>query len=405
VNKNLMQVTHEASRSILRPLSSGNTRHQAAKEGLNGSVLIDETHVVDREFVAILSRAGISRSEPLQVEVSTAGNDPEGYGHERFELAERVIKGQYEGNDQEHVFAAIYAAPQDLADAELAKDPLKWGRLANPAMGHTVDPEEYLADYRASKDNLLHLALFKMYRLNVWQRATTPWLDMLAWDGCKRDFTEDDLVGRPCAAALDLAKTRDTCALALVFWDASTDTYQQIVYYWLPEKRADVLRDKVGYLAWARAGWINLIPGDTIDFRIVRQAVAAAKERFGIGRLTYDDHYAEQLVQALIEEDGAFLLDQVTSFPQTVSAFAGPTDDYEAAILAGTLHHNGNPVLTWQAGNCRVKLDANHNKRPVKQKHGDSRTIDGIVAGIMAKSQMELVKAGSVYDDRGVLTI
>jgi phage terminase large subunit-like protein len=118
--------------------------------------------------------------------------------------------------------------------------------------------------------------------------------------------------------------------------------------------------------------------------------------------MTYDDTYAAQLVQWLVDEDRVFMLDEVCSFPQTTHAFGGPTDDYEADVLEGRLHHNGNPVLTWQAGNAKVWVDANHNKRPVKQKHGDPKTIDGIVAGIMARSQIEEVKRGSVYDSRGI---
>src|SRR4029077_17535177 len=106
-------------------------------------LVIDEVHVTDREFVGRLSRMGISRSEPLHLEVSTAGTDPESYGFERFLLAERVLAGKYKATELQHIFAAVYAAPQDLADAELAKDPLKYGRMANPAMGHTVDPEEF----------------------------------------------------------------------------------------------------------------------------------------------------------------------------------------------------------------------------------------------------------------------
>src|SRR5215831_7504542 len=76
LNRTTMQITHLPTKSLMIPLASSNARHQQSKEGLNGSVLIDECHVVDRDFVRRISRAGISRSEPLQLEVSTAGNDP-----------------------------------------------------------------------------------------------------------------------------------------------------------------------------------------------------------------------------------------------------------------------------------------------------------------------------------------
>jgi phage terminase large subunit-like protein len=93
LNRSTFRVTHRPTRSWLEPLSSSNSRTQESKEGLNGSILIDEVHVVDRDFIRRINRAGISRSEPLHIEVSTAGNNPDGYGKERFDYALRVERG------------------------------------------------------------------------------------------------------------------------------------------------------------------------------------------------------------------------------------------------------------------------------------------------------------------------
>ena len=73
LNKNFMQITHEASRSFMRPLSSANVRTKEAKQGLNGSVLIDETREMAR-------RAGLVEIEieekPCYVVAITERNDP-----------------------------------------------------------------------------------------------------------------------------------------------------------------------------------------------------------------------------------------------------------------------------------------------------------------------------------------
>jgi phage terminase large subunit-like protein len=55
VNKSTMQLTHVASRSILKPLTSSDAAAAKAKEGLNGSILCDETHVLDDAFIKDLS--------------------------------------------------------------------------------------------------------------------------------------------------------------------------------------------------------------------------------------------------------------------------------------------------------------------------------------------------------------
>jgi phage terminase large subunit-like protein len=383
VNRGTYRVVHQPTSSILEPLSSSNERTQKSKEGINGSICIDETHVVDRAFINRISRAGISRSEPLQIEVSTAGNDPEGYGRERYDYGRRVEKGEV---DDERLFFLAYAAPQDLSDEDLAADPVKWGQFANPAWGHTVHEEEYLSDYHRSKVSLAQLAEFKMYRLNVWQASAQPWLNMADWSRGRQDYTAEDLKGQECYAGLDLAKTRDTCALALVFPDGTGDetTYRQLVYYWLPRKRAEVLKDKVSYLQWAHDGHIILTDGDTTDYALIRQGILWAIQEFDLRKLAYDPLYGNQLVQRLIEEDSALASDQVVEFRQTIVSFASPTDQYQGLLRDGRLYHPGNACLTWQAGNVMVKPDANHNIRPIKQEYGDHRTIDGVVASIMA---------------------
>ena len=83
------------------------------------------------------------------------------------------------------------------------------------------------------------------------------------------------------------------------------------------------------------------------------------------------------------------------------------TGEYENLLIENRLHHNGNHLLTWQAGNVRVKSDYNQNIRPIKQKHGDYRTIDGIIAGVMAlanaiRGEREKV---SIYSEPGSLSL
>jgi phage terminase large subunit-like protein len=386
INLSLMQITHEPTRSLLKPISSGDSRAAKAKEGLNGSVLVDETHVVDREFMNRINRAGISRSEPLLIEVSTAGNDPDGYGKERYDYGKAVERGD---DDNEQLLFASYEGPQDLDDADLAADPEKYGREANPAWGFTVDPVEYVADYQQSRRSASLLADFKMYRLDIWQQSANPWLNMADWQRCREKFTEGDLLGRDCYGAFDLARTRDTTSLFLIFpWDEDDgqESYRALAYHWLPRETAEQLAGKVRYLEWAQQGWMTLTPGNTCDYAFVRKALNEAREKFNLLKLGYDGTYAAQMVQRLVEEDGWPDGEHGVpfEFKQNVMSFANPTAAFERLVIDGRLRHNGNPVLTWQAGNVRVKTDVNENMRPVKQKHGDIKTIDGMVAGIMA---------------------
>jgi len=379
VNKSLMRITHLATRSSMQPLSSGDSTSQKAKEGINGSIFVDETHVVDRAYMNRLSRAGISRSEPMHIEVSTAGDDPQSYGKQQYDYGKRVQDGM---EDDERFFFAAYECPQDLSDAALAEDPLKWGRMANPAMGRLVHEQEFLEDYNRSRASASALAEFKKYRLNIWQQAVCPWLKMDDWARCRTEFTEAELLGRECFGGLDLAKTRDMIAWVLVFpWpENGPECFRIMPHFFLPEAAARANNDKVPFLNWAAAGHLKLTPGDSADYGFLKKQIVADSERFNLVEFAFDPWNADQLTLQLEEEYGLRRI----LFKQGYANFAEPTRDFERLVIGGTLQHNGDPILSWQAGHVQVKTDPNGNIRPVKPPNEDLRKIDGIVGGIMA---------------------
>lgn len=395
INQTTLRMSHLPSDSYLEPMMSANAQTQKSAEGKNGNMLIDEVHVVDREFIGRISRAGISRSEPLHLEVSTAGNDPDSYGFERFQYAANVENGTFE---DQALFVAIYAAPQAVTDADLDADPLKYARMANPAMGHTVDPEELLADYKSSRGNMVKLSECKMYRFNIWQKSSNPWLKASDWAKCRRQYTEDDLLGRECYAGLDLSKTYDMSSLVLVFPEPEPETYKLLAYFWLPEEMARENNGKVPFLQWAKDGWLEMTPGNVIDYGFIRAKFRKLAAKFQIRELAYDQKYAEETTQALeqgVMDDQGEEIEAGTGvtryvFPQTLMEFAGPCKDFERFVVAGTLHNDGNPIMAWQAGHVQVKSDANQNFRPVKPPKNDLKKIDGIVGGIMGLARAAL---------------
>ena len=375
INKNLMRVTHVPSDSWLQPMSSANEATQKSKEGLNGSVFIDEVHVVDRRYVKRISRAGISREEPLMAEFSTSGDDPESYGKERFDFALKVQNGEIENQG---LFAAVFAAPQDLSDEALAADPLKYGRMANPAMGHTVDPDEFLHDYEQSRTSPSNLATFKMYRLNIWQSSSNPFLSMADWDACGRDYTESDLVGRKCAAGFDLALKWDTTAFVLVFpWDDDEEGNQQfrvLPYMWLPRDRARAMREKVGWYEFEKRGFITLTDGDVTDFPLIRRSIKDLCEKFDVQQINYDDRFGESFCQQLQDEDCL----PVRDFAQTPGNYNEPSFMLQRLVISGHLHHPRNAALSWMAGNLNLKKGM-----PCKPDTENHKKIDGMTALIM----------------------
>ena len=403
LNKSKLQITHEASRSIMVPLSSANIQTQKAAEGINGCVLVDETHVVDRAHMDRITRAGISRSEPFHIEVSTAGNDPDSYGRQRYDYTKRVLSGEHVDHQ---LFGLIYEAPQDLADADLDADPIKYGKLANPSWGRTIGEEEYLADYSESKVSVSTLAGFKMYRLNIWQRSTNPWLRPDDWADCEQKYSEADLLGKPCGGGLDLARSEDMAAFSLVFPEDTPgdddNPVRVLWWYWLPEAAIERHGHEVAYAQWAADGWLRVIPGPVIDFSFLERDIVELLGQYDVRCLGYDRHYAHEFTQRLLEQHG--YRGELYEFPQTIIGFAGPTAQFERLVIAGKLGHRGNPITTWQAGHVQVWTDANQNMRPIKPKHGDIKKIDGMVASIMGLDASGKMPKPSAYQTRGFYT-
>ncbi len=415
LNKSKFQITHEKSRSFLVPLATENVRNKEAAEGKNGCVGVDETHVVDQDLMSRMERSHISRSEPMHIEVSTAGNNPDGYGKKQYDYGKLVENGTHTDHS---FFFTTYEAPSDLSDADLDADPVKYGKLANPAWGHTIDEEEFLTDYNRSKVSITRLAEFKMYRLNMWQRSTNPWLRMDDWAKCRREFSEADLYGRPCGGGLDLSKTDDMTAFSLVFPEdgkpmaTNTDDDDEdttfddkpckiLTWFWLPGRAIELHGHKVDYAQWAKEGWLRIIPGSVIDYSFVEKDLAEILGKFDVQMVGYDEKYARDLMQRLAKHCG-LKEDQQYKFQQTIMLFAGPTAQLERLVIAEKFHHNGNPILDWQAGHCEVWRDANANRRPVKPPHNNIKKIDGIVSGIMALDASGRMPGESCYEEHGM---
>jgi phage terminase large subunit-like protein len=408
INKNLMQITHAPSRSLLKPISSSDAQSQKAKEGLNASIMIDETHVCDQRFIDIVRHAGASRSEPLHIEVSTAGNDPQSYGKSQYDRGKLIELGTI---DDQGTFFLCHEAPQDLSDEELAKDPVRYGKMANPAWGHTINKEEFLDAYETAKHSITDLANFKMYRLNIWQHAASPAIRAADWAKCYCADLLERVQSLPCWAGLDIAMKRDFSALVLVFRE--DDDYYLLPYFWLPEATARERNHLVKFLDWGAQGSIELTPAETCDDVAIRRKFISLSKEFDIRELVFDPWHAERPTQAMVDgisDVNGVIVEEGTGIPriefkQTKQNYVGVCDEFEKAIIEGRMHHPGHPVLSWQAGHITWKQDDNRNKFPAKPKFDDIKTIDGIVAAIMGFARAMRQENDSVYNRRGLITI
>ena len=280
-----------------------------------------------------------------------------------------------------------------------------------------------------------------MYRLNIWQQSSHPWLRGADWLKCRQTFRKEDLFGRICGAGLDLGKTDDMSALSLVFpenaeaWtEAAAELAAEVpqgtearnadkaekmltlleqpvkvlTWYWLPEESLERYKIAAPYQVWARAGWLRLtstVSRNTVDPTAILADVRAILKQYEVKMFAYDPWYAAPMIDSLRNQDG-FPDDYCWPFAQTIQRYAWPAALFERLVLSGNLHHDGNPITAWEAGQVQAKEDHNGNMRPVKPRREDQKKIDGIVATIMAlDAATRLAVNISVYETRGILRI
>lgn len=375
INRTTKNIAFETTLSFYQALSAA----PGTKEGFDGHCcIIDELHIWHgRELWDALRYMGRARRQPLIFVITTAGDDMLSVCREQHNYAQSILDGQI---DDDRFFPYIREATQAEIDKQGIHDKKLWHK-ANPSMGLTIDEEEFGRDVDEAVQTPTAYSSFLRYSFNIWATSESPWLNQHDWKNNKAEFALQQVVGHDCYAGLDLAKILDLTALALIFRDPADETlYRQLNWYWLPEATAEERRDLVPYYLWAEQGHITLTDGDVCDYSIVKRDIAALHAKCKIRELAFDPWNAEDTTQQLESDQGI----KRYEFRQTIANFAHPTKEFERLVRSGRLLHDDNPVTRWQAGHINVKTDDSGNIRPVKPKHGDIRTIDGIVAGIMA---------------------
>jgi len=396
INRTTRKITDDVSWSYLQPMSSSSVRTQDSKEGVSANIIVDEVHVVDRNLMAVVKYAGIARAQALHLEFSTAGRNSDCYGKDEWDRGIRIRHGE-EINDA--YFFASYHCPQELTIEQMDKDPEKYIRMANPALGSTVGLDEMIPAWEDAKQgSVKDFRDFCTYRLNIWQNSASSWLPPGAWAACEQEFYDSDLKDLPCVMGLDLARRYDLAAAVYAFLaHTDSDGVQKIFLkprFWCAEEIMEQRAYKVPeMLDWSKQGFITATPGNVIDFRTIERDMRADILGYKCKGIVYDHTYAEMLIQNLTEgvtdAAGNMIVEPLPvgerAFSQGIMSMTGPTTDFENDVKKERLIHDGNPVLDWQAGNAGIKEDNKGNIHVVKESRASFRTVDGIVAAIMAR--------------------
>jgi phage terminase large subunit-like protein len=378
--------------SKLEPLGSDSD----STDGLNPHLIIqDEFHAYkDRKMIDVLETATGARQQPMDMRITTAGDDPVSPGGDEHNYACQVLEQVI---DDEQYFAFI--AHADPADDWMS---VKTWKKANPNYGVSVQPDDLEALCRKAKNMPAAAATFQQKRLNLWVNTSAPWLSLDGWrKGQTTDWTPADLLHESCFAGVDLASKLDLCPLVLVFPPTvGRASWKLLRWVWTPEEtlldRAH--RDRAPYDLWHAQTlfdrpMLETTPGTNVDHQVIRGVLGELRKLYDIERIGFDPWHADTLIEQLVNEDG-FDKEQVLAVPQTYAGMSSGAKKFEAEVLAGHVDAGGCPLMAWCASNVVVQRDGKDNIYPVKKKsRGRIDPIMAAIIGVNLALRLQQVKA------------
>jgi phage terminase large subunit-like protein len=339
--------------------------------------IVDEYHEhVTSDLYDTMDTGMGAREQGLMLVITTAGSNISGPCYELQKDVERVLTGLV---DNDEVFGIIYGI--DKNDAWTDEQSLI---KANPNWGISVGSDFLKAAQKYATQNSSKQNAFKTKHLNVWCWAKSAYFNANKWLECA-DLTLNinDFKGDDCFIAADLAKIYDISSLAIVFRRIIDGQKHYYVFSrnYLPEDT--IASDEHPQLQEIYGRWLNdghlLIGGDAeMDFRIISDEIIGMKEaEFNIIEVPHDPHFAFLIARDLSE---AGLVP--VEIKQHGSQLGPGMREIEAAIAAGRIHHDGNPVTNWAIANVLGKEFSNGGLMPDKE--NKISKIDPAVALIMA---------------------
>lgn len=355
-------------------------------------IIADEVGVWEsRDAWDAIIQSTVSKTQPLTLAITTAPAHKLTFAYEKFAYAEKVLRGIVQAD---HIFAAIYR----IDDGDDPKNIVTL-RKANPSLG-TILPEEHIKKQIAElEDSPSGLNNFLQFHANVTPERTLQRQGSIApkkWDACGGL----ELIGEtgtkkavlkflqlntdtPCYVGIDIGLRSDLTAIALLFPKGRfaegaepIDRPTVIVQCFAPE---DGLLEKgrswgVPLSVWAREDFLQLLPGDMVDLREIKNYVVELNTKFRVIETGFDN-WQFPVQAAELNESGITCV----AVPQVPSQLTAPSQEFLGAIQRGELVHFRAPLLAWMSSNVVfVESDKHSGLKP--EKLSPNEKIDGIAA-------------------------
>lgn len=375
VGENVWNLAYFEKGSFFRPIS--------ADDGQSGPrphiALVDEVHEHRNNTVVEMMRAGTkSRRQALIFMITNSGASKTSTCWNYHDYAAKVSAGTL----VDDAFFG-YVCGLDEGDDPF-RDERCWSKVNPSLQGAKLPGIKYLREQVTEARGMPSKeALVRRLNFCQWTDATNPWISADIWLGAARQYDWRDLRGRRAWVGQDLSSTTDLTGLVLYVEPVvEGEPWKLVPFCWLPEEglqRKEEL-DRVPYLAWRTAGYLETTPGKAISKLTVVKRLAELSSFFDLQLVGYDRWRIEDL--KALAADNEVTLPEMQPFGQGYKDMSPAIEAFETALLNGQVVHPGNPVFTWCASNAVTVSDDAENRKLSKEKA--TGRIDLMVAAVMA---------------------
>lgn len=331
-----------------------------------------------------LETATAAHDDPLSIIISTQAPT-------EADLLSVLIDDALEGHDP-RVVVELHAAPED--DDPFSEETI---RKANPALGAFQNAKEVLDMAESARRMPSREAEFRNLILNQRVETVSPFITRSVWQANGGELEGwGDVYG-----GLDLSETNDLTALVLCSPVRGILNVKST--FWLPEdglaERAR--QDRVIYDVWAEKGFINTVPGKSVDYDFVARHIADLFETNNIKKIAFDRfnmrHLRPCLVRAGMSE--AFIDAHFEDFGQGYVSMSPAVRNLETLLLNEKVRHANHPALSMCAANAVVKMDEAGNRKLDKKR---ALALDTPLPAPWGWTSMGSVKKGdTLFDENG----
>lgn len=344
-------------------------------DGLNPHcAIIDELHSIkDRNLYDVIKQAMTARSQPLLLEITTAGLIRETIYDTQYEYAERVINGDI---IDEHFLGIIY----ELDSSEEWLDESKWIK-ANPGLGTIKKIETLRNNVEKAKNDPSFRPTVLTKDFNIKNVEAATWL---TWEQLNNEelFDIEEVRNTYAIGGCDLSATTDLTCATLLIRKRDDEKIYVLQHYFLPRSRIDELEatssKEAPYKIWEERGLITFCEGNMVQYSDVTAWFKKMRDEYQIDlwRCGYDRALAGYWVQEMEGEFGSSAMEKVAQGPFTWTA---PMKELGAQLTDKRINYNNNPILKWCLSNTGVKSTGTVESIQPTKIH-KNRRIDGMVS-------------------------